>query len=436
MLKVLQGPRAYVPIASNSGPSHQQNPTSSSDNIPLIDLDLRQEYSNTPKSRRSWWPQGYHFGIRCCAAIVAVVLLFNVILTVVVVSKTKLSDSGVAVIKDGDCSTTKRLNTLLHLLINLLSTLLLCASNYCVQCLSAPTRRDIDKAHAQHKWMDIGVPSIRNLRYFSWPRRTLWGLLVISSIPLHLVFNGVIYFSNSGVHCDMYFVTQDFAEAEIPTWENTPWADQGNFRELDWSHLPPLYNSLGTLIEMDAKTCAQKLDQSWISEWSAFLVVSSYRNATEPLRGFYRRKNVLPSLRPQHIIEYGPNDDKHIGWCHNSLQDNNVADHLCRAYSFHQIGLDCYTPVSYCLAQEAEQHCTLSFHVPIMIAVIICNIVKLGCIVVMIWRMESTPLITLGDAVASFLGDPGKYGRRDYNHRDSAVLTTKPNPALTSFYCR
>ena len=163
MFKVLRGPRAYVPIASSSGPSHQHDPAFSSDIIPLVDLDSRQGYSNTPKSRRSRWPQGYRFGIRCCASIVAVVLLFNVILTVFVVSKTKLSDSGVAVVKDGDCSTTRRLNTLLHLLINLLSTLLLGASNYCVQCLSAPTRKDIDKAHAQHKWLDIGVPSIRNL---------------------------------------------------------------------------------------------------------------------------------------------------------------------------------------------------------------------------------------------------------------------------------
>ncbi|KAL8976226.1 MAG: hypothetical protein Q9205_007726 [Flavoplaca limonia] len=403
MLKVRQDPRAYAPITSNSNPSHQHDPTSSSDNIPLIDLDSRPEYSNTSKPRRSRWPQRYHFGIRCCAAIVAVILLTNVILTVVVVSKTKLSDSGVAVVRDGDCSTTKRLNILLHLLLNLLSTLLLCASNYCVQCLSAPTRKDIDNAHAQHKWMDIGVPSIRNLGYLSWPKKTLWGLLVVSSIPLHLVFNGVIYFGYSGVIYDVYVVTQDFAKAEIATSENTQW---DGYYEPDWSRIPPLYNSLDSLSEMDAKTCAQTLDQSWISEWSALLVVLSYRNATHPLRRFFRPANVLPGSG-HNPIECGPNDEQEGGWCDTGLGDNNVADHLCGVHSSYEgHARACYIPVSHCLAQEVEQHCTLSFHVPIMIAVIICNIVKLGCIVGMIWRTEPTPLITVGDAVASFLDDP------------------------------
>ena len=213
---------------------------------------------------------------------------------------------------------------------------------------------------------------------------------------------------------DMYVVTQDFAEAEIPTSENTRWASQGTFAQPDWSRLPPLYNSLGSLSEMDAKTCAQTLDQIWISEWSAVLVILSYRNATHPLRDYYTPGDVVPHP-PQHRIECGPKNNYQGGWCDTSHKDNEVANnHVCRAYfTSQERALDYNMPVSHCLAQEAEQHCTLSFHVPIMIAVIICNIVKLGCIVVMIWRIEPTPLITLGDAVASFLDNPGKYGRRD-----------------------
>ena len=55
------------------------------------------------------------------------------------------------------------------------------------QCLAAPTREDIDKAHQAKRWLDIGVPSSRNLKQISWKRLVLWVILVFSSLPLHLM---------------------------------------------------------------------------------------------------------------------------------------------------------------------------------------------------------------------------------------------------------
>ena len=75
----------------------------------------------------------------------------------------------------------------LHLAINVLSTILLSASNYCIQCLSSPTRQEVNKAHANAEWLDIGVPSIRDLRYIGWRRIITWWLLGLNSVPLHLM---------------------------------------------------------------------------------------------------------------------------------------------------------------------------------------------------------------------------------------------------------
>lgn len=91
------------------------------------------------------------------------------------------------IIYEGSCSTSKQLNVVLHLLINVFSSILLAASSYCMQCLSAPTREEVDKAHAQGKWMDIGILSPRNLRRISGKRTLLWVLLAVSSLPLHLL---------------------------------------------------------------------------------------------------------------------------------------------------------------------------------------------------------------------------------------------------------
>lgn len=94
---------------------------------------------------------------------------------------------GVVTIHTGDCSVSKWVNTLIHLAINLLSTLLLGASNLGIQLLTSPTRREIDKAHAARRWLDIGVPSFRNLKSLPLGSKILCCILAFSSIPIHFL---------------------------------------------------------------------------------------------------------------------------------------------------------------------------------------------------------------------------------------------------------
>lgn len=85
------------------------------------------------------------------------------------------------------CASIKTTNTWLHLLINILSTIILAGSNYCMQCLCAPTRTDINKQHLKGKYLDIGIPSLHNIKYISSRRRLAWFGLLLSSLPFHLL---------------------------------------------------------------------------------------------------------------------------------------------------------------------------------------------------------------------------------------------------------
>jgi hypothetical protein len=106
------------------------------------------------------------------------------------------TSSGLLVrIYQGDCRKVETMNTWVHFAINALSTALLCGSNYCMQCLSAPTRKEIDRAHAHRQWLDIGVYSLRNLSVISRKKRWLWWLLGLSSVPLHLMYNSAFFSS-------------------------------------------------------------------------------------------------------------------------------------------------------------------------------------------------------------------------------------------------
>lgn len=88
-------------------------------------------------------------------ALVGTILITNVALTAFAFSAYR-STNGVALIYDDDCDKVKELDQWIHLLINLLSTGMLSASNYCMQLQAAPTRADVDRAHRADEWLDIG----------------------------------------------------------------------------------------------------------------------------------------------------------------------------------------------------------------------------------------------------------------------------------------
>jgi hypothetical protein len=125
---------------------------------------------------------GWRSGVLSFAICCLVVFLINVGVTI---WGALFSYNGT--LMEGDCKQVKYRNTGLHVIINIFSTILLSGSNYCMQCLSAPTREDVDRAHAKGIWLDIGVPSFRNLTCISKERFLLWFLLGLSSLPLHLL---------------------------------------------------------------------------------------------------------------------------------------------------------------------------------------------------------------------------------------------------------
>ena len=129
---------------------------------------------------------GWRAGAVTCTCSAAVVLLVNSGLTIWATHSVPIQD-GIGTLIDGNCSRIKSWGIWLHLAINVLGTLLLGASNYCMQYLTSPTREEVDKAHAKRRWLDIGVPSYRNLFCIPWDRLFLWSLLGLSSVPLHLM---------------------------------------------------------------------------------------------------------------------------------------------------------------------------------------------------------------------------------------------------------
>jgi hypothetical protein len=124
--------------------------------------------------------------LRGQVVITFLVLIINIVWTIWASTKYG-TQGGIGTIFSGDCGTSQLLNVYLHIIINALSTLLLGTSNYCMQLISAPTRREIDHAHSQKRWLDIGVPSVRNIWNLGWSNKITWVGLGVTSAILHLL---------------------------------------------------------------------------------------------------------------------------------------------------------------------------------------------------------------------------------------------------------
>ena len=164
--------------------------------IELLPLDSEFARRQPSPSSAAWkpvWYTGWHTGVLACATSVVVVLLINVSVTIYGATNPEYKmERGIGTLYSGSCDKSRTIGLWLHLGINALSTVLLSGSNYTQQCLAAPTRSEIDAAHARIRWMDIGVPSIRNLFRIKAERAFLWIAIGVTSIPLHLLYVSII----------------------------------------------------------------------------------------------------------------------------------------------------------------------------------------------------------------------------------------------------
>ena len=69
---------------------------------------------------------------------------------------------------------------------------------------------------------------------------------------------------------------------------------------------------------------------------------------------------------------------------------------------------DCPWHCSRCISERVPERCTYSGNVPIVAIVLVCNAIKVAVMLFVALRLQDHPLITVGDAVESFLNDNDK----------------------------
>ncbi|KIW27128.1 uncharacterized protein PV07_06897 [Cladophialophora immunda] len=354
------------------------------------------------------WPTrlyGWRTGALTAALLGAISLLINL----VVVSWLAARGHGASLIEvyNGDCGKVESLDIWIHLAINTLSTLLLGGSNYCMQCLTAPTREDVDRAHARGEYLDVGVPSVRNLRRVAGRKMILWWALGLSSIPLHLMYNSAFYKSLETNDYNLYFVTQDFVDGKpfvpFPVTELYLRPDQQDVQSSLVTH-PDTWERL------DNDACIHAYATNFLTSRRNLVLVSN--NSTKQAN-----ETVLK------VTQYVNGDVNAFDWI--CTTDDNMKYKVDIPLGFNGGIRPCETWVSkieaiasewqpynfdveYCLSERVTERCSYNGNIPIVAIVLACNAVKIAGMLFVAFRLEDNPLITVGDAVESFLNENDK----------------------------
>lgn len=129
---------------------------------------------------------GWRGGVVFNSLVAVLVLGVELVLLIVVSTRTRMfaGDSAVWV---GSCDRADRIGIGLRALVNIFGVALLAGANYAFQVLSSPTRREVDRAHGRKRWLDIGVPSVRNLRHISGFRATLASIVLFTAVSIQVM---------------------------------------------------------------------------------------------------------------------------------------------------------------------------------------------------------------------------------------------------------
>ncbi|KAI0172693.1 hypothetical protein GGR52DRAFT_580403 [Hypoxylon sp. FL1284] len=437
----------------------------------------------------------------------------------------------------GDCNgdTVSLVNMALHLLINVVSTLVV---------LNSPSREEINTAHSKRSWLEIGVPSVRNAVHVSKFKTCSWVILFLSSIPIHLLFNSTIFqtdYREPDFH--LTIATEDFlngaafytpgASLVQPGYllsfcgdglkyygdgfpENvylnhslpSELAESTNRDSDRTKNITAAANNARLWNKLDIRQCKEEylhcsglkyhrnlvviVDKpgGWIrdgayepgpyremwhftdnqtSMWNQYVSPDkpnhlffanqcSMRALLDPKVSTLCINNCLDALTPSRALSLPVNNpawlefvNDGLNWQYpfldSSLLDSvNATDFSQRFYTtFGEYYSSAFRPdaldlsVKYCLAEPLDSICHVALSPALLLGVTICTIVKTCTAIVMtiaLVRRKETPLVTLGDAIASFVEhpDPSTIGLCTFGQNDvRKLLKGRPSPFTSSY---
>ncbi|KAF7550537.1 hypothetical protein G7Z17_g5652 [Cylindrodendrum hubeiense] len=308
---------------------------------------------------------GWRGGVTLNALLAFLVFVAAILCLALAGAKGKISGGGSSVV-DGDAGKVRGANWGVHAVVNVFAIVLIAGANYVVQILSSPTRCEVDIAHEKSTWVDIGIPSLRNLGLISSTRAALSAILLVIAVGSQIIYNSLIFTTHSAAATNMALVSTSF----IQSGSLSSNIDLNGMSRSELANLQTQAKD-DNLIRLTSEKCISTFNDLFQTEYDGVLIISKSGSSL-------------------------------------SVETAKSGTLLSKFLD----GLDKKTDsIDYCLAEAADDATSaLNLSGPLLGVIAFFNLVFLLALAVAlllaITRNDFKPLVTLGDALSSFLEDP------------------------------
>ncbi|CAG8066105.1 unnamed protein product [Penicillium olsonii] len=408
---------------------------------------------------------GWRLGALVSGIFVAVCLCLNIAATAYLRNTYPPNEDGLGIILQHNCGKIRSIDSRFHYAINVIATVLVSASNYNMQCLTAPTRKEVDKAHTRRKWLDIGIHSVRNLSHIPRLKAMFWLVLALSSLPLHLLWNSAVFMTTTFNDYSGLVVTPNFLNESTPIGLDCGHDAMAEHKSSNQSSYVTCWlrdRALQTprnMSRMDPKDCmsaygggleggafnllAVTKDDSTHNQSDTF---APPQNATASVLAYFHPLDYPKKIQKwcSNKCEWWSNDNESKEYCKDANWDQSSTPFSCMEHmvngtawspdpipqvTYWMCGLDaifydqCSSAaaqknssswtilpekyeIDYCLTTDADHECQLKYSSMILYIAIVCNVIKLTSILGCLLMSREPIFATIGDAVDSFLRRP------------------------------
>lgn len=236
------------------------------------------------------FPTGWRLGTWvCCAAVILCVILEVTLLAYA--TRVGSAGQGAGILMIGNCKRVRQLELWLLLPLNIAGTMLIGASNYVMQVVSAPERAEIDRAHAYAQQVPVGGIRFRDLdiKVLNKSRQIIWWTLCLSSVPIHFLLNVAVFSSVQASNTGVLVLQDNFSEDRGWTYCNS---SRINTAAAADRVACKLYNSFakGQTKHYTASECLRQYSDGFQTNASSVIVVTD----TTSQRWFNPPSGVLP----------------------------------------------------------------------------------------------------------------------------------------------
>lgn len=398
--------RGYRKIQSRRDQQTQDQP-------PLLNLDVWSRLHPSLK-------QGYKY----CFAIVAAVWILCFVVAIWVGVSYPASPGLVYTLRTSSCDAIRNANFWIHLLINILASALYAISSYIMQRLLAPTREDIDKAHATGEGLNVGTLAILNLSLLGRARKSVFTFLWASSLPIHLLFNSLFVYSSTNAAWPSYVFVLSASQLHSFQSDNTSLTNSSprqitglSSSESVLDQAQYIFRQQPQLTDLAVRDCIDIFGSGSSEEWGDVFVIHEHEY-------FSTSQDRLNTLRSPEFdyLDY----DAWVWLCEDTSSPCNSQTILENGtWSIYN------DEVTQCYARNLPSLYELNISLNIMIIMLVCISCKLVCIILAVSLGRSQSLLTIGDGVTSFLQSPDRVRprkRRRYTSRRCRVMEEVAGP--------